>query len=659
MSELNDNFAMLFRMMENMESNFNSRLDSFSERLENSEKRTNEFVEVLSNSRSNQFTTNPPERQSNSNFNRGATEQNDTFLLANTTRDRNVSDGRRISQLFQAGQPSSPPVSSAPVNPQANSFLPSIRIEQYDHFEKFPKTYKTFDVVNLINMEKDIKAFLLTYPHNANGNPRPFGYLEEGAQKFFWSRLHIGKERKTLSSRALMLLPDSIEDLLAYGQADFEVLALEVIKPLDTIELVMKINDVITHCRFPTDAQVAAVTSGSSRTAGPDFWMGMIDTLKFYKKAISMLLISVEESLIPKLVDSERRYEFLNQLPIFSKGDHKGDREQFKGLETLLRMKFGSDFFAHLKSTAYGPGHNIPRRQELTELLSRLLLVAEQFYKEVVAYMPVQQQLKVIANMNTTKSAPALAKPFFRRPSTGSTYSNTHSVVLPQDTHEERDTEEVEYFVDDGHFGYSVYDLDVSEFDSDGALYSMQGRNQTQEHPASSLRAGGGGGKPSTDRQLYDYRSKPQSAYTLSGKPKNELACFQLFSQGTCSVQNCPYSHDPKVLLASAQRIYWNIEYLAFLCGEPALSTSFGEPKLKTASPRPKNVPKSIFSIPSPETCPDADFPFAHKSAPRSQPSTPRYGSVHGLSPGVASPFQPPPGLLTRKDLSTPNDDDN
>lgn len=527
--------------------------------------------------------------------------------------------------------------SAAPA--QAN-FQPVITVNQLDHYVAFPSMYKAIDVTIFEKMVKEIEAYEINYPHNAAGPARPFSFFDPFTQSFIWSRLNIVKQERGFSSEARALLPEEKQHLLKLNLREFTVLFKYVIKPIDRTELVKALHELIRRSKFPSEKDVAVLqstTSMPSKYSTCDFWMGMIEVLKHYRKGSLMLLEHVEERHIPKLHDKDNNYDHINDL-LFE------GNSTFKGLESLLKLRWGPGFFGWFKSASYNAPSALSRREEFPDLLARLMITAQSKYTEAVDKLPAQEELLLISQMTTNKPPTT----FMRRPSA----SSIHSVMPPVPDEINESDNHTEFLVDDEpYWGYSaIYDNDSSALESSphvtDMLYAMHGRDQSGPHPASGLRSGG---KP--PGQLFDHRAP--NPMTARGKDKKDLACFQLLSQGICTQPRCAYSHDPRLLFKAGQPIYYNIEYLARMVGEPSPRNAFGEPRQHEASTQSKTCPKTIQSIPKPSSCPPSEFPFHALS--RNPPSTPRHGSMHALSPGTI-PRTPAP--LSLQDLNQIGEDD-
>ena len=630
LSELSDNIGQLNVRFDNVDRKFDDvdrKFDRINERIkeENSPVR-NENISMRNQNQS--------QRQNNEQ--RGATDAN--ILLGNTNRNQNQG-GRRISQIFQTDSPpaSTDNFSAAPA--QAN-FQPVITVNQLDHFVAFPSMYKAIDVTIFERMVKEIEAYEINYPHNAAGPARPFSFFDPSTQSFIWSRLNIVKQERGFSPEARALLPEEKQHLLKLNLREFTVLFKYVIKPIDRTELVKALHELIRRSKFPSEKDVAVLQSTTS-TPGKystcDFWMGMIEVLKHYRKASLMLLEHVEERHIPKLQDKDNNYDHINDL-LFD------GNSTFKGLESLLKLRWGPGFFGWFKSASYNAPSALSRRDEFPDLCARLLITAQSKYADAVSKLPAQEEMLLISQMTTNKP-PAT---FMRRPSA----SSIHSVMPHMPDEIDESDNQTDFLVDDGpYWDYStIYGNDSSALELsphvNDVLYAVHGRDQSGPHPASGLRSGV---KP--PGKLFDHRAP--NPMTASGKIKKDLACFQLLSQGSCTQSQCAYSHDPRLLFKAAQPIWYNTEYLARMVGEPSPRTAYGEPKQVEASTQSKPVPKTIQSIPKPSSCPPSEFPFHALS--RTPASTPRHGSMHALSPGTI-PRTPAP--LSVQDLDELGEDE-
>lgn len=501
--------------------------------------------------------------------------------------------------------PAGVPVSTVPPNPI------SVSINQHSYFHPFEKTYSRIDVTTFDQMNKDFKAWKLSYPFNSCGEIRPYATLDNNAKKYFWSQLNLGKQQGTFSIRASALMPENPEELLALEMADFTVLFKEVCKPLDKIDLVRKVHAVFQSSQFPTAKNVSVFWSSSgqapSRTVVPEFWVNLMEVLKFYHRSILILLESVSEVHIPKLADKEGTYEHLNSV-VFK------NSESFKGLESLLKMKWGTQFYAWLKGESYGPPANISRRDELPDLISRLLITASRKHKEAVDALPILEQTQAIASMKLPSDT-LPRTPFRRQPSNSHSISEQFEDFDFGDDYDEADSEHPD---EQSPLVKTPFVSACDDYDINEAIYGISGRQQTDVHPASSFRGGASGGR------LFDARaSRAQATSTLTGKLKQDLPCFQLLQTGTCNA-NCLYSHSPMVLYPAAKQIHFNAEYLAYLLGKPSPSAALGEPKART-SRDPSSIKKTILSIPKPQDCVAEEFPF---SSPR---PTSRSAAIHSI----------------------------
>ena len=598
------------------------------------------FANVAENMEAINMRINELQRQQIS-IDRGATGTTDNnFVSASAV----TSDGnRRVSQFFStaASTPlpsrAQPSVSNSAVPSALPSTNTSVNISQYTYLEHFKKTYEHIDTSIFIDvMLKDFHVHQLNFPHNAAGEIRPFGTLGKNAQEYFWSRLNIGLQQNTFSPRATALMPQEREGLLALNIEDFTVLLKEVVKPFDKQDVVRKIHEVISRPAFPTARHIAVLhTQGhsASRTAQSDFWLACIETLKFYHKAVSMLLETVEEKFIPKNVDKDGHNEHLNA---FTKG-----KEGFKGLETFLRDRWG-DFFSYLKSESFGASQSLSRRDEFLDLLSRLLITAIKKQKEAVAAMPALEEANLIARMPVKSQAHDHGRPSSSFPHRRSTISS----ALPPETPHEDEWDYSQFY---GYGGDVTFCDDDEDWDEEqqfnDAFYSMtRGRQQTEQHPASSLRAGSG--KP--QQQLFDHHAR--SLLTGTGRAKKDMACYQVLHVGSCG-PGCFYSHEPLVLYDAAKRLVWHAEYLAHQLGVPSPSAAFGPTKTR-ALREPGSVKKSIMTIPKPADCPPEDYPFA--TAFRPSPSSPRpNSSFHAMTPRNSG-SSPSPTILSRSGANKP-----